>query len=158
MLYEWLRIKTGLVLNHVPYKGGGPSLSDAVAGQIPLVMNAVPASMPFIKSNRLKPLAISSAERHPLLPGIATFQESGVKDFVSFQWYGVFAPAGTPPAIVAMLNREINKALNTPEIKERFISLTLDPTPGKPEAFLKFLQDEDARWRDVQKQVHVRLD
>jgi len=158
MLYEWLRIKTGLVLNHVPYKGGGPSLSDAVAGQIPLVMNAVPASMPFIKSGRLKPLAISSAERHGLLPGVPTFVESGVKDFVSFQWYGVFAPAGTPPAIVALLNREINKALNAPEIKERFVALTLDPTPGTPSAFLKLLQDEDARWRGVQKQVNVRLD
>ena len=158
MLYEWLRLKTGLVLNHVPYKGGGPSLSDAVAGQIPLVMNAVPATMPFLKTGRLKALAISSSERHPLLPGVATFQESGVKDFVSFQWYGVFAPAGTPPAIVASLNREINRALNSPEIKERFVSLTLDPTPGKPDVFLKLLQDEDTRWRDVQKQVKVRLD
>jgi tripartite-type tricarboxylate transporter receptor subunit TctC len=158
MLYEWLRLKTGLVLNHVPYKGGGPSLSDAVAGQIPLVMNAVPASMPFIKAGRLKPLAISSAERHPLLPAVATFQEAGVKDFVSFQWYGVFAPAGTPREIVAVLNREINKALNSPDIKDRFVALTLDPAPGRPEAFLKLLQDEDARWRDVQKQVHVRLD
>jgi tripartite-type tricarboxylate transporter receptor subunit TctC len=158
MLYEWLRLKTGLVLNHVPYKGGGPSLSDAVAGQIPLVMNAVPASMPFIKAGRLKPLAISSAERHALLPGVATFQEAGVKDFVSFQWYGVFAPAGTPREVVAVLNREINKALNSPDIKDRFVALTLDPAPGKPEAFLKLLQDEDARWRDVQKQVNVRLD
>ena len=158
MLYEWLRLKTGLVLNHVPYKGGGPSLADAVAGQIPLVMNAVPASMPFIKAGRLKPLAISSAERHALLPGVPTFQEAGVKDFVSFQWYGVFAPAGTPREIVAVLNREINRALNSPEIRERFVSLTLDPAPGKPEAFHKMLQDEDARWRDVQKQVNVRLD
>ncbi len=158
MLYEWLRLKTGLVLNHVPYKGGGPSLSDAVAGQIPLVMNAVPASMPFIKSGRLKPLAISSAERHPLLPGVPTFVESGVKDFVSFQWYGVFAPAGTPREIVTVLNREINKALNSPDIRERFIALTLDPTPGTPAAFLKLLQDEDTRWRGVQQQVNVRLD
>jgi tripartite-type tricarboxylate transporter receptor subunit TctC len=129
-----------------------------VAGQIPLVMNAVPAAMPYLKSGRLKVLAISSNERHALLPAVATFQEAGVKDFVSFQWYGVFAPAGTPREIVAVLNREINKALNAPDIKERFVSLTLDPAPGKPEAFLKFLQDEDARWRDVQKQVHVRLD
>ncbi len=158
MLYEWLRLKTGLVLNHVPYKGGGPSLTDAVAGQIPLVMNAVPASMPFIKAGRLKPLAISSAERHPLLPGVPTFQESGVKDFVSFQWYGVFAPAGAPRDIVTVLNRAINKALNSPDIKDRFVSLTLDPTPGKPEDFLKLLQDEDTRWRDVQKQVNVKLD
>ena len=158
MMYEWLRLKTGLVLNHVPYKGGGPSLSDAVAGQIPLVMNAVPAAMPFIRSGRLKPLAISSAERHALLPAVPTFQEAGVKDFVSFQWYGVFAPAGTPREIVALLNREINKALDSPDMKERFVSLTLDPAPGKPEAFLKLLQDEDKRWRDVQKQVNVRLD
>jgi tripartite-type tricarboxylate transporter receptor subunit TctC len=158
MLYEWLRIKTGLTLNHVPYKGGGPSLSDAVAGQIPLVINAVPAAMPFVKSGRLKPLAISSPERHPLLPTVPTFQESGVKDFVSFQWYGVFAPAGTPRETVALLNREINKALDSPEIRERFISLTFDSAPGKPEVFLKLLQDEDARWRSVQKQVNVRLD
>jgi tripartite-type tricarboxylate transporter receptor subunit TctC len=158
LLYEWLRMKTGLVLNHVPYKGGGPSLTDAVAGQIPLAMGAVPASMPFIKGGRLKALAISSAERHALLPGVATFQEAGVKDFVSFQWYGVFAPAGTPAAIVALLNREINKALNSAEIKERFVSLTLDPTPGKPDAFLKLLMDEDTRWRGVQKVVNVRLD
>jgi len=158
MLYEWLRIKTGLVLNHVPYKGGGPSISDTVAGQIPLVLNAVPASMPFIKSGRLKTLAITSPERHPLLPGVPTFLESGVKDFVSFQWYGVFAPAGTPRETVALLNREINKALNSPDIRERFVAVTFDPTPGKPEDFLKLLQDEDARWRGVQKQVNVRLD
>ena len=158
MLYEWLRLKTGLVLNHVPYKGGGPSVSDAVAGQIPLVLNAVPSTMPFLKSGRLKPLAITSAERHALLPGVPTFVESGVKDFVSFQWYGVFAPAGTPRETVALLNREINKALNSPDVKERFVALTLDPTPGKPEDFLKLLQDEDTRWRGVQKQVNVRLD
>jgi tripartite-type tricarboxylate transporter receptor subunit TctC len=158
MLYEWLRIKTGLTLNHVPYKGGGPSLADAVGGQIPLVMNAVPASMVFIKSNRLKPLAISSAMRHPLLPTVPTFVESGVKDFVSFQWYGMLAPAGTPKDIVVLLNREINKALEAPDLKERFVTLTFDPTPGSPEEFRKFLVTEDVRWREVQKQVNVRLD
>ncbi|MGH8618185.1 MAG: tripartite tricarboxylate transporter substrate binding protein [Burkholderiales bacterium] len=158
MLYEWLHLKTGLTLNHVPYKGGGPSLADAVAGQIPLVMNAVPASMVYIKANRLKPLAISSATRHPLLPTVPTFVESGVKDFVSFQWYGMLAPAGTPKSVVATLNREINKALAAPDLKERFVAQTFDPTPGTPEEFLKFLQTEDVRWRDVQKQVNVRLD
>jgi len=158
MLYEWLKIKTGLTLNHVPYKGGGPSLADAVAGQIPLVMNAVPASMVFIKSNRLKPLAISSATRHPLMPTVPTFVESGVKDFVSFQWYGMLAPAGTPKDIVARLNREINKALESPDLKERFVAQTFDPVPGSPEDFRKFLVSEDVRWREVQKLVNVRLD
>jgi tripartite-type tricarboxylate transporter receptor subunit TctC len=158
MLYEWLRLKTGLTLNHVPYKGGGPSLSDAVGGQIPLVMNAVPAAMPFIKSNRLKVLAITSAQRHPVLPNVPTFVESGVKDFVSFQWYGMLAPAGMPKDIVATLNREISKAISSPDIKDRFTSQTFDPTPGSPADFLKLLESEDRRWRDVQNQVKVRLD
>ena len=158
MLYEWLRLKTGLTLNHVPYKGGGPSLSDAVAGQIPLVMNSVPAAMPFIKAGRLKPLAIASAQRHPLLPNVATFVESGVKDFVSFQWYGMLGPAAMPKDIVATLNREINKALNSAEVRERFVTLTLDAAPGTPADFLKLLESEDRRWRDVQQQVKVLLD
>jgi tripartite-type tricarboxylate transporter receptor subunit TctC len=158
MLYEWLRLKTGLTLNHVPYKGGGPSLSDAVGGQIPLVMNAVPAAMPFIRSNRLKVLAITSPQRHPLLPSVPTFVESGVKDFVSFQWYGMLGPAGMPKEIVAILNRDISKAINAPDVKDRFTAQTFDPTPGTPADFLKLLESEDKRWRDVQNQVKVRLD
>ena len=77
---------------------------------------------------------------------------------MSFQWYGRLAPAGTPKAVVATLNREINKALAAPDLKERFVAQTFDPAPGTPEEFLKFLQTEDVRWRDVQKQVNVRLD
>ena len=158
MVYEWLRLRTGLTLNHIPYKGGGPSLADAVAGQIPLVMNAVPAALPHVRAKRLKVLAITSTQRHALLPDVPTFVESGVKDFVSFQWYGMLGPAGMPKDIVAVLNREINKALNSPEIKKRFESLTLDATPGTPGDFLKLLESEDRRWRDVQAQVKVQLD
>jgi tripartite-type tricarboxylate transporter receptor subunit TctC len=158
MLYEWLRQRTGLTLNHIPYKGGGPSLLDAAGGQIPLVMNAVPAAMPFIKSGRLKTLAITSPQRHPLLPGVQTFQEAGVKDFVSFQWYGVLGPAGVPKNAVATLNREINRALTAPDVKDRFATLTLDITPGSPEDFLKLLESEDRRWKGVQKEVKIRLD
>lgn len=83
MTYEWLRVKTGLTLNHIPYKGGGPSLADGVAGQIPLVINALPAAIPHIKAARLKVLAVTSRERHPVLPSVATVIESGVKDFVT---------------------------------------------------------------------------
>ena len=142
----------------MPYKGGGPSLADAVGGQIPLVMNAVPAAFVHVKANRLKALAITSRERHPLLPATPTFVESGVSDFVSFQWYGMLGPAGMPQDVVAVLNREINKALNAAEVRERFTGLTLDATPGTPADFLKLLESEDRRWRDVQKQVNVRLD
>ena len=158
MTYEWLRLKTGLTLNHVPYKGGGPSLVDVMAGQIPLVINAAPASFPHVRAGKLKPLAITSAQRHALLPNVPTFQEAGVKDFIAYQWYGVLAPAGTPREIVTLLNREINKALNAPDVKTRFTAVTLDITPGSPEEFKKFLETEDTRWKAVVKQVNVRLD
>jgi tripartite-type tricarboxylate transporter receptor subunit TctC len=158
MAYEWLRLKTGLTLNHVPYKGGGPSLADATAGQIPLVFNAVPAAMPHVKSGRLKFLGITSPKRHPLLPNVPTFQEAGVKDFFTFQWYGVLAPAGTSKDRVALLNREVNKALDAPDVRERFASLTLDIELGPPEAFRKLLESEDARWKGVLKQVKIQLD
>lgn len=158
MTYEWLRLKTGLTLNHVPYKGGGPSLVDAMAGQIPLVINAAPASFPHVRAGKLKPLAITSAQRHALLPNVPTFQEQGVKDFIAYQWYGMLAPAGTPREVVALLNAEINKALNSADVKARFTAVTLDITPGTPDDFRKFLETEDARWKGVVKQVNVRLD
>lgn len=158
LVYEWLRLRTGLTLNHVPYKGGGPSLLDGAAGQIPLVMNAVPAAMPYVKSGRLKVLAITSPQRHPLLPGTQTFIEAGVKDFVTFQWYGIFGPAGMPKNIVTTLNQSINKALAAPEVKERFAALTFDSAIGTPEDFRKLLVSEDQRWKDVLKQVKIQLD
>lgn len=158
MAYEWLRLKTGLTLNHVPYKGGGPSLADAAGGQIPLVFNAVPAALPHVKTGRLKFLGITSPRRHPLLPNVPTFQEAGVKDYETFQWYGVLAPAGTPKERVAILNREINKALSAPDVKERFASLTFDIELGPPETFRKLLEAEDARWKGVLKQVKIQLD
>ena len=158
MTYEWLRLKTGLTLNHVPYKGGGPSLVDAMAGQIPLVINAAPASFPHVRAGKLKPLAITSAQRHALLPAVPTFQEAGVKDFIAYQWYGVLAPAGTPKEIVTQLNGEINKALNAADVKSRFTTVTLDITPGSADDFRRFLEAEDTRWKSVVKQVNVRLD
>ncbi len=156
--YELLRLKTGLTLNHVPYKGGGPSLADAVGGQIPLALNALSPAVPYVQAGRLKVLGITSAQRHPLLPGVPTFQESGVKDYVTVQWYGLLGPPGMPKDIVAVLNREINKTLVTPEIRERFVTLTLDATPGPPEEFRKLLESEVKLWRGVLKEVRVQLD
>lgn len=158
LVYEWLRLKTGLTLNHVPYKGGGPSLADAAAGQIPLVMNAVPAALPHVRAGRLKVLAITSAKRHPLLPDAATFVESGVADFISFQWYGMLGPAGLPPAIAGTLNAAINKGLAAPDVRDRFTSMTFDITIGSPDDFRKLLVSEDLRWKGVLKQVKIQLD
>ena len=98
-----------------------------------------------MRAGKLKPLAITSAQRHALLPSVPTFQEQGIKDFIAYQWYGVLAPAGTPKDIVNLLNAEINKALNTADVKARFTSVTLDITPGTAEDFRKFLENEDTQ-------------
>lgn len=158
MTIEWLRVLTGLTLNHIPYKGGGPALADAVAGQVPLVVNALPAAVPHIKPGRLKVLAVTSRERHPLLPDAPTVTESGVKDFVTWQWYGVLGPAGMPRDIVMALNKEIHAAMATKEVKDRFATLAFDAAPGTPEAFLDLLRSEDTRWNEVIKVVKVQLD
>lgn len=158
MTIEWLRVLTGLTLNHIPYKGGGPSLADAVAGQIPLVVNALPAAMPHIKPGRLKVLALTSRERHPSLPEVPTVIESGVKDFVTWQWYGILGPAGMPRDIVMTLNKEIHAAMATKDVKDRFATLAFDAAPGTPEAFLDLLRSEDKRWKEVTKVVKVQLD
>jgi len=157
MTYESLRTKTGLTLNEVPYKGGGPAMTDAVAGQIPLVLTSLAAGLPYLKSGRLKGLALTAAKRHPLTPDIPTFQEAGAKDFVVTHWYGILAPAGTPREIVQVLDREIAKALAAPDMRERFVALALDAIPGGPEAFLQLLQSEQKRWQDVVAQTREFL-
>ena len=156
--YELLRLTSGLTLNHVPYKGGGPSLNDVVAGQIPLALNALSPAIPHVQSGKLKVLGLTSAKRHPLLPNVPTFQESGVKGYETIQWYGLLGPAGMPKDVVAKLNREINAILLLPDIKERFVTLTLDATPVPPENFRKLLENEVKLWRGVLKEVKVQLE
>ena len=158
MSYELLRIKTGLVLNHVPYKGGGPAIGDVVAGQIPLAFNASPPIVPHIQSGRIKGLAMTAATRHPLLPGVPTFIESGVKDFVVAHWYGVLASAGTPPAVVKTLHEEIARALEQADVKQRFAALALDPAPLGPDEFRKLIESDVRRWKEVVAKSGIRLD
>lgn len=157
MTYAWLQMKTGLVLNEVPYKGGGPALTDTVAGQIPMVLTSFAAGIPYIKSGRLKGLGITAEKRHSLVPDIPTFQEAGVKDFLNIHWYGVLAPAGTPREIISVVNREIGIALKAADVRERFAALALDITPSTPDEFLKLLDNELKRWRDVMKLTNEAL-
>lgn len=157
MSYELLRIKTGLVLNHVPYKGGGPAIADVVAGQIPLAFNASPPIVPHIKASRIKGLGMTAATRHPLLPGVPTFVESGVQDFVVAHWYGVLASGGTPPAVVKLLHQEIARTLALPDVKERFSNLALDIAPLGPDDFRRLIESDVKRWKDVVSKSGIKL-
>jgi tripartite-type tricarboxylate transporter receptor subunit TctC len=158
MTYELLHLRTGLTLNHVPYKGGGPATADAVAGQIPIAFNAAPASMSYLRSNRLKGLGITSAKRHPLVPNVQTFEEAGVPNFVVMHWYGVLAPAGTPPPVIKTLQTEIFNALQTAEVKERFSALAIDISGIGPEEFGKIIASDVKRWREVVAKTGIRIE
>jgi len=157
MTYELLRARTGLTLNHVPYKGGGPAISDLVANQVPLALTGSPVIVPHIKTGRIKGLAMTAATRNPLLPGVPTFIESGVPDFVVAHWYGFLAPAGTPPAIIKLLHQEIARALDQPDVRERLGSLALEMAPLGPDEFRKLIEADVKRWKEVVKQSGIKM-
>lgn len=156
LLYETLKLKTGMELVHVPYKGGSLALTDAVGGQIPMVINSVPACMPHIEAKRLKVLAIASAARHPKLPDVQTFSES-VPGVEGSAWYGVMAPARIPAGLLQQLNAAMDKVLDLPEVKARLGSSFVDPMPRGPQAFSRFLNEEIARWKSVVKQTGLTI-
>ncbi|WP_431120942.1 tripartite tricarboxylate transporter substrate binding protein [Variovorax paradoxus] len=156
LLCETLKRKTGMELVHVPYKGGSAALTDAVGGQVAMVINSVPACMPHIEAKRLKVLAIASATRHPKLPDVQTFSES-VPGMVGGAWYGVMAPAGVPADLLQQLNAAIGKVLDLPDVKARLESSFVDPMPRGPQAFSKYLNEEIVRWKSVVKETGVTI-
>lgn len=155
---EFFQLRTGVKLTHVPYKGNGPALTDAVAGQILCIFTPVAAAIPLIKAGRLRALALSAAKRSPLIPDVPTFDESGVTDYRVANWYGILAPAGTPRQVVLLLNKEIGAAIQAPSVKERFESSMLDGGTSTPEQFVAFLKSEASRWSQVVKTVGIKAE
>ena len=158
LTYELLHMRTGLVLNHVPYKGGGPAIVDLVAGQIPLVLNAIPPLVPHLQAKRVKGLALTSAKRHPSFATIPTFEESGVRDFVVTAWYGVLAPAGTPGNVTEILRKEIAWALEQPDVLQRFATLALDVEGRGPDEFRKLIATDVKRWKETAAKANIHFD
>jgi tripartite-type tricarboxylate transporter receptor subunit TctC len=158
LTYELLRVRTGLTLNHVPYKGGGPAIVDLVAGQIPLVLNATPPLIPHLQTKRIKGLAMSAAKRSPQMAGVPTFEESGVPDFVVLAWYGVLAPAGTPRHIVEVLRSEIRRAMGEPDVQARFAALALDADGRGPEEFRQLIDKDVKRWKETAAKANIKFD
>lgn len=152
LLYEMLKLKTGLELVHVPYKGGAMALNDAIGGQIPMVINSMPACMPHIEAKRLKVLAIASTARHPKLPDVQTMSESA-PGIVGSAWYGFMAPANTPADIVQQLDAAIQSTLKLPDVQNRLSDAFIASMPPGPQAFSAFLVEEIARFKDVVKQT-----
>jgi tripartite-type tricarboxylate transporter receptor subunit TctC len=158
MSYELLRLRTGLVLNHVPYKGGGAAITDLIAGQIPLMFNATPPILPHLQAKRVKGLGLTAAKRNALIPAIPTFEESGVANFVVGSWYGVLAPAGTPRQIVDLLQRESRRAIELPDVQARFTALAIEPDGRGPEDFRRLIESDVKRWRETAAQANLRFE
>ena len=142
--------------NHIPYKGGGPLVQDAIAGHVPLMIGTVFLAKPQIDGKLLVPLAVTSAKRSTKLTNVPTVAEQGVPGFESVAWWGVVAPAGTPPAIITRLNEELVKALKTPEVAEKLSAQGMDIVGSKPEALRSFLQSEIVRWAKVVKDNKIK--
>ncbi len=140
------------------YRGIGPALQDMLGGQIQVLMPGLAAALPHIKSGKLKPLAITGLKRHPLVPDVPTFEESGFKGFDGVQWYGIVGPAKMPAEVTQRLNAEINKAITSPVLQQRLAAEALTVMPMSPQEFGAFMQTEIARYSALARARNIKLD
>jgi tripartite-type tricarboxylate transporter receptor subunit TctC len=157
MTAEWFAKLAGIKLSHVPYRGGGQAINDLVAGHITLASLGSSPLIPHYKAGKLQLLAQSMAERSPSLPDVPTYREGGV-NLALDQWLGALVPAGTPPAIVARLNAEMNKALAVPAIRAVFVNSAQDPIGGSAEQFAKLVRDDFARYERLTKELNIKVE
>jgi tripartite-type tricarboxylate transporter receptor subunit TctC len=140
---------------HVPYKGGGPAMIDLLGGRITMIFASPSTATQQVKAGKVRALAVTTGRRSALVPDLPTISEAGVPGFDVNNWYGMAAPAGTPPAVIARLNRDIVAALKNPEVAQLFLKQGLEPAPTTPEAFGKFIRSEFEKWGRVLKGANV---
>jgi tripartite-type tricarboxylate transporter receptor subunit TctC len=158
LIGEYFKAKAGIDVVHVPYRGGGPSIQDVVAGNIQFTFEGISVLLPLIQEGRLRALAVTSAKRSPLLPDLPTMIESGFADFQSTSWTGLLAPAGTAPDIVARLNGAVNTALKSAEMKVALNKLAGDALGGAPQELTKVIESDLAKWGPIVKALNLQTD
>jgi tripartite-type tricarboxylate transporter receptor subunit TctC len=154
---ELLKTMAGIDILHIPYKGITQGVTDVLAGQVSMTFDLATV-MPHVKSGKLRPIAVANRARATALPDVPTIAEAGVPGYEASAWYGLFAPAGTPPATIARLNAEVVKALGRPDVKERLVGLGAEPGGNSPEAFAAFIRSEVDKWGKVVREAKIRLD
>jgi tripartite-type tricarboxylate transporter receptor subunit TctC len=155
---ELFNAMAGIKLSHVPYKGSAPALTDVVAGQVPLMFDTMLSAMPFVKSGRLKALAVTSPTRSPAAPDIPTVSESGLPGYAVLAWNGLMAPAGTPPAVIARISDELKKAMDLPQVKEKFNAQGFEDSWDTPTQFGAFLKAEVDKWTKTVRESGATVD
>ncbi len=157
MAGEWLRLLTGIDIIHVPYKGGGPQMTDLLGGHSPSGILALPAAASGIKNGRIRAIGMTSAKRSSAFPDVPTFAESGMPGFDVSQWWAVLVPRGTPAEIVARLHTEITAIIRTAEIRERMAGVGADPVGGTPEQLGELVRLEIAKFRKIVADAKITL-
>jgi tripartite-type tricarboxylate transporter receptor subunit TctC len=156
---ELFKLLTGTKMLHVPYKGTGQSIPDLLSGRHQVAFDTMPAASSYVRAGRMRPVAVTSAKRVQEFADVPTAEEAGVKGFVVTTWYGVFAPAGTPPAIVSRLHGDINKAMQAPGSRERLVEVGFDGTVTRtPEEFAAMVRDDIVRYAKVVKDAGLQID
>ena len=145
-------------MTHIPYRGGGPAVTDVMGGQVPLLWVSIPAAANFVKAGKLKALAVSTTKRSAVFPDVPTMIESGFKDFEVDSWYAMFVPANTPKAAVDRLNAAANKVLTTPEVKEKLLNQGAEAVGGSPEALGRVVKVELVKWDKVVKENGIKAE
>jgi tripartite-type tricarboxylate transporter receptor subunit TctC len=157
---ELFKTQTKTFMVHIPYRGSGPALTDLIGGQADLMFDNLPSAMPYIKTGRLRALAVTSSKPSPALPQTPTIAQAGgdLANYEAVSWFGILAPAGTPKEIVSKLQQEIAKALATPAVKEKMVAQGAEPVGNTPEQFAARIQSEIKKWAKVVKDSGAKVD
>ena len=153
---ESFKLRTQTDIQHIPYRGTAPAVTDVMGGQVEIIMTGVPAVLQQVKAGRLRALAVSGLKPVDSMPDLLTIAAAGIADFEAIQWYGVVAPARTPPGVIALLNAEINRALTTPALKARLDAEGAEAAPATPDAFAALIAKEIVRWKPVIEQAGMK--
>lgn len=149
---------TKVPMTHIPYKGGGPAMTDLLAGHVPAFIAVISTAVPQVQAGKVRAIAVTGAKRSQALPDVPTMAEAGVKGYAATNWYGLLAPAKTPAAIVNRLNRDFVAALNSPDVVKQLHARGIDPAPSTPAEYVSFVHSEQKRWLPVIKEAHIKAE
>jgi tripartite-type tricarboxylate transporter receptor subunit TctC len=155
---ELLKLRTGTQMTHIPYRGGGPAVTDVMGGQVPLLWVSIPAAAQFVKAGKLKALGVSTLKRSAAFPDVPTMQEAGIADFEVDSWYAMFVPAKTPKSVIDRLNRALNTIVAEPAIREKLLAQGAEGVGGTPEALTRIVATELPRWAKLAKDAGIKAD
>jgi tripartite-type tricarboxylate transporter receptor subunit TctC len=155
---ELFKAQTGTDMVHVPYKGGGPMVTDLLGGSVQVVIGDQANLMPHVQSGKLRALAVATSKRSPNAPDLPTIAETGLAGFDATAWQGLVGPAGMPPDVVKRLNEAFNKVMAMPAVREKLVGGGLDPVGGTPEQFGRFIASEIAKWTKIAKDVGAKAE